>query len=293
MLQSSSKLVQHWRMRSTQSPGSQASSPWNFGEERKKDFERFMNNEELDNLDCHEIFNVLEHRARQSSLADVVVQYFDLPKPHNQRGEFFTHLITRFEDLASPYGTGAYAQDGGPRGIRKAVEKVAVDPEFVVRNKAGRAHLFVEWLPAKLSPELVTHIGKDTQDEPEDVPRMGLRACQESQMMISEQCVASPYGFTGLINHYPTQSFPPSFQPMATTRNGIVDSENGMVCGHLWQRVPEVIHVEISMFAGTRAQAGLPIRDNSSNPIEIPSRSPRDRWRVHVHDDEQVLGTGS
>ncbi|KAI1742048.1 hypothetical protein F4680DRAFT_464304 [Xylaria scruposa] len=64
----------------------------NFGEETKKDFERFMNNEEPDDLDCHEIFNVLEHRARQSILADAVVQYFDLPMPHNQRCRDWDHL---------------------------------------------------------------------------------------------------------------------------------------------------------------------------------------------------------
>ncbi|KAI0188512.1 hypothetical protein EV127DRAFT_471246 [Xylaria flabelliformis] len=64
----------------------------NFGEETKKDFERFINNEEPDDLDCHEVFNVLEHRARQSSLADAVVQYFGLPMPHNQRCRDWDHL---------------------------------------------------------------------------------------------------------------------------------------------------------------------------------------------------------
>ncbi|KAI0544294.1 hypothetical protein F4679DRAFT_589657 [Xylaria curta] len=64
----------------------------NFGEETKKDFERFMNNEEPDDLDCHEIFNVLEHRARQSILADAVVQYFGLSMPHNQRCRDWDHL---------------------------------------------------------------------------------------------------------------------------------------------------------------------------------------------------------
>ncbi|KAI0440323.1 hypothetical protein F4803DRAFT_527965 [Xylaria telfairii] len=57
----------------------------NFGQETKQEFERFMDKEQPDELECHEIFNVLEHRARQSILADAVVQYFDLPMPHNQR----------------------------------------------------------------------------------------------------------------------------------------------------------------------------------------------------------------
>ncbi|KAI8946523.1 hypothetical protein F4801DRAFT_593300 [Xylaria longipes] len=63
-----------------------------FGEDTKADFERFVNKEQPDDLDCHEIFNVLEHRARQSILADVVVQYFDLPMPHNQRCREWDHF---------------------------------------------------------------------------------------------------------------------------------------------------------------------------------------------------------
>ncbi|KAJ8124752.1 hypothetical protein O1611_g8888 [Lasiodiplodia mahajangana] len=64
-----------------------------FGQETRKDFERFMmNTENLDDLNCHEIFNVLEHRARMSILADTIVQYFDLPIPHNQRCRDWDHL---------------------------------------------------------------------------------------------------------------------------------------------------------------------------------------------------------
>ncbi|RWA04078.1 hypothetical protein EKO27_g11026 [Xylaria grammica] len=57
----------------------------NFGQETKKDFELFMNTNYPDSLDCHEVFNVLEHRARTSILADTIVQYFDLPMPRNER----------------------------------------------------------------------------------------------------------------------------------------------------------------------------------------------------------------
>lgn len=56
-----------------------------FGEETKKDFERIMTSKRLDDLSLHEVFNVLEHRARMSILADTIVSYFDLPIPHNQR----------------------------------------------------------------------------------------------------------------------------------------------------------------------------------------------------------------
>ncbi|KAI0467378.1 hypothetical protein F4859DRAFT_506757 [Xylaria cf. heliscus] len=64
----------------------------NFGEETKIDFERFMNKEQPDDLDCHEIFNILEHRARQSILADTVIQYFDLPMPLNRRSRDWNHF---------------------------------------------------------------------------------------------------------------------------------------------------------------------------------------------------------
>ncbi|KAI0097020.1 hypothetical protein GGR51DRAFT_487887 [Nemania sp. FL0031] len=64
----------------------------NFGQETRKDLERFMDTEKPRDLDCHEIFNVLEHRARMSILADTIVQYFDLPIPHNQRCRDWDHL---------------------------------------------------------------------------------------------------------------------------------------------------------------------------------------------------------
>ncbi|KAI3320829.1 hypothetical protein HD806DRAFT_218797 [Xylariaceae sp. AK1471] len=64
----------------------------NFGHETKKDIERFLNQERPEDLDCHEIFNVLEHRATTSTLADVIIQYFDLPMPHNQRCRDWDYL---------------------------------------------------------------------------------------------------------------------------------------------------------------------------------------------------------
>ncbi|KAJ8110648.1 hypothetical protein ONZ43_g5822 [Nemania bipapillata] len=56
-----------------------------FGQETKRELERMMNTDQPSDIDCHEIFNILEHRARTSILGDTVVQYFDLPMPHNQR----------------------------------------------------------------------------------------------------------------------------------------------------------------------------------------------------------------
>ncbi|KAI1146578.1 hypothetical protein F4825DRAFT_472422 [Nemania diffusa] len=64
----------------------------NFGQETRGDLERFMNAEQPSDIDCHEIFNVLEHRARTSILGDTIVQYFDLPIPHNQRCREWNHV---------------------------------------------------------------------------------------------------------------------------------------------------------------------------------------------------------
>ncbi|TRX97463.1 hypothetical protein FHL15_001741 [Xylaria flabelliformis] len=66
----------------------------------------------------------------------------------------------------------------------QTVERDAVDPEFVVRNKDGRAYLFIEWLPSKPSPELVAHIGKDAQDEPEDVPWLAVKSWPRRQDLL-------------------------------------------------------------------------------------------------------------
>ncbi|KAI1161657.1 hypothetical protein F5B18DRAFT_425866 [Nemania serpens] len=63
----------------------------NFGQETKNDFERIMATERLDDLSLHEVFNVLEHRARMSILADTIVRYFDFPAPHNQRCRDWDH----------------------------------------------------------------------------------------------------------------------------------------------------------------------------------------------------------
>ncbi|KAI0147474.1 hypothetical protein GGR57DRAFT_252582 [Xylariaceae sp. FL1272] len=56
-----------------------------FGEDTKKAMERFMKMKDPDLLDCHEMFNILEHRATTSVLGDRIVQYFNLPVPNNQR----------------------------------------------------------------------------------------------------------------------------------------------------------------------------------------------------------------
>ncbi|KAI0399502.1 hypothetical protein F4802DRAFT_34835 [Xylaria palmicola] len=71
----------------------------NFGQETRKDFERFMAMDNPDDLECHEIFNILENRVKQSVLADSIVQYFDLPMPHNHRSRDWHHF--RFKQQLS------------------------------------------------------------------------------------------------------------------------------------------------------------------------------------------------
>ncbi|KAI1363361.1 hypothetical protein F5Y08DRAFT_243882 [Xylaria arbuscula] len=58
---------------------------YTWGQETKKQIERFKVLQNPDSLDCQEIFYVLEHRARMSILGDTIVQYFDLPMPTNER----------------------------------------------------------------------------------------------------------------------------------------------------------------------------------------------------------------
>ncbi|KAI1745424.1 RNase3 domain-containing protein [Xylaria scruposa] len=84
----------------------------------------------------------------------------------------------------------AFRQHVGTR----AVEKNAVHPEFVVRNKEGRAYMFIEWLPSKPSPELVTHIGRDAQDEPEDVPWLALKSWPRRQDLLHPVLGAAKLG---------------------------------------------------------------------------------------------------
>lgn len=59
---------------------------------------------------------------------------------------------------------------------QRIAERSSLDPDYVVRNKHGRPHLFIEWLTSKPSSELVTTIDKEAWDEPEDVPWLALRA---------------------------------------------------------------------------------------------------------------------
>ncbi|CAJ2504083.1 Uu.00g114770.m01.CDS01 [Anthostomella pinea] len=70
-----------------------------FGQNAKRIFEKFMNTVAPEILDCHEIFNVLEHRATTSVLADMIVQYLNLHKPNEDRCRDWNFL--RWKDVTS------------------------------------------------------------------------------------------------------------------------------------------------------------------------------------------------
>ncbi|KAI0112057.1 RNase3 domain-containing protein [Nemania sp. FL0031] len=67
---------------------------------------------------------------------------------------------------------------------KRAAEKDALDPEFVVRNARGKPHLFTEWLPSKPSPELVQTFEKDVINEPEGIPWLAVRAWPKRQNLL-------------------------------------------------------------------------------------------------------------
>ncbi|KAI0388758.1 hypothetical protein F5Y17DRAFT_180607 [Xylariaceae sp. FL0594] len=56
-----------------------------FGKEIMKELERFKAQQTPNYVNCQEMFNVLEHRATTSVLADTVIRLFDLPAPSGQR----------------------------------------------------------------------------------------------------------------------------------------------------------------------------------------------------------------
>ncbi|KAI1488559.1 hypothetical protein F5X96DRAFT_644922 [Biscogniauxia mediterranea] len=56
-----------------------------FGQKVMVEFIQFVNTPAPDDLTCHEFFNILEHRATLNVLADMVVQYLNLPMPSNVR----------------------------------------------------------------------------------------------------------------------------------------------------------------------------------------------------------------
>ncbi|KAI2617104.1 hypothetical protein GGR54DRAFT_641207 [Hypoxylon sp. NC1633] len=60
---------------------------WNlpFGQKVRTVLNNFLQSASPESRDCHEIFNIMEHRATTAVLADALVEYFKLPKPHGLR----------------------------------------------------------------------------------------------------------------------------------------------------------------------------------------------------------------
>ncbi|KAI1630897.1 hypothetical protein F4809DRAFT_646932 [Biscogniauxia mediterranea] len=56
-----------------------------FGQKVMVEFIQFVNTPAPDDLTCHEFFNILEHRATLNVLADMLVQYLNLPMPSKVR----------------------------------------------------------------------------------------------------------------------------------------------------------------------------------------------------------------
>ncbi|KAI1261514.1 hypothetical protein F5Y18DRAFT_200156 [Xylariaceae sp. FL1019] len=56
-----------------------------FGEDTKQALDQFLKKTVPSPSDCHEIYNIVAHRAMTSVLGDRIVQYFDLPVPNSQR----------------------------------------------------------------------------------------------------------------------------------------------------------------------------------------------------------------
>ncbi|KAI0431971.1 hypothetical protein F5Y09DRAFT_354340 [Xylaria sp. FL1042] len=136
----------------------------NFGQETKKDFERFVTTAHPDDLDCHEIFNALEHRARTSILGDTVVEYFDLPMPHNERCRDWNNFKwkqslseTDRHSLLKHFGTifacvpGPNVPPGvNPNNLSRLQRRLESGAGYV------RASLMIRLLTSKDSSEIVT-----------------------------------------------------------------------------------------------------------------------------------------
>ncbi|KAI1466588.1 uncharacterized protein F4812DRAFT_465817 [Daldinia caldariorum] len=56
-----------------------------FGRSARAAFHMFLENGYPDYRECHEIFNIMEHRATSAVVADMTLRYFGIPKPYEER----------------------------------------------------------------------------------------------------------------------------------------------------------------------------------------------------------------
>ncbi|KAI1104562.1 hypothetical protein F4804DRAFT_341762 [Jackrogersella minutella] len=73
------------------------------GRQSKTAFAMLFKDPNIDSSGCHELFNILEHRATMAVLADMTVTYLDLPMPSNQRCRDWNDRGFNFRDYASQH----------------------------------------------------------------------------------------------------------------------------------------------------------------------------------------------
>ncbi|KAI1654693.1 hypothetical protein F4813DRAFT_398838 [Daldinia decipiens] len=56
-----------------------------FGRSARAAFHMFLGNDHPDYRDCHEIFNIIEHRSTSAVVADMCLKYFGFSKPYEER----------------------------------------------------------------------------------------------------------------------------------------------------------------------------------------------------------------
>ncbi|RYP66837.1 hypothetical protein DL770_008718 [Monosporascus sp. CRB-9-2] len=56
-----------------------------YGRLAREKYQRFLNNANPDESDCHEMFNVMEQRSTLLAVADLIVKYYSLPVPQGNR----------------------------------------------------------------------------------------------------------------------------------------------------------------------------------------------------------------
>ncbi|RYP86188.1 hypothetical protein DL769_000800 [Monosporascus sp. CRB-8-3] len=56
-----------------------------YGRAAREKYQRFLNNANPDESDCHEMFNVMEQRSTLLAVADLIVKYYSLPVPQSKR----------------------------------------------------------------------------------------------------------------------------------------------------------------------------------------------------------------
>ncbi|KAI1779356.1 hypothetical protein F4818DRAFT_247838 [Hypoxylon cercidicola] len=96
-----------------------------FGRKAEAKFRSFVMDPSPDHIECHEMFNILEHRASSAVLADVTCDYFTLATPYEQRCRDW-HERTWKMNEASPDARMAINQ--AYREITRAIPAVNLPP---------------------------------------------------------------------------------------------------------------------------------------------------------------------